>query len=135
MYAERRRGTLSIRARHQERRCGSSRQFVEAVVLFLYDRIAFAHRLLQARPIEHSNASARVLDDSGRVQLACRCRNTYSMDTQHVRDQLLRHAQLIRLQAIKAQQQPSAQLLIETVMSIANSSLRHLRDQRLRKAQ
>jgi hypothetical protein len=50
-------------------------------------------------------------------------------------DQFLRHNKLVALQAIQAQQQPPAQLLIERMVAITNRRLRHLRDQRLGVAQ
>ena len=39
------------------------------------------------------------------------------------------------LQAVQAQQQPAAQLLVERMVAVAHRRLRHLRDQRLGVAQ
>jgi hypothetical protein len=50
---------------------------------------------------------------------------------EHVGDQFLRHLEMFPAQAIHAQQNPPAQLLIEGVVSVANRRLRHLRDQGL----
>jgi hypothetical protein len=55
--------------------------------------------------------------------------------TQHIGDQFLRHHELVTLQSIEAQQQPSAQLLIQRMMAVANCGLRHLCNKGLRVAQ
>jgi hypothetical protein len=43
--------------------------------------------------------------------------------------------ELVGRQAVEAEQQPAAQLLVERVVAVAHRGLRHLRDQRLRVAQ
>ena len=52
-----------------------------------------------------------------------------------LRDEFLRHRQLVGGQAIERQQQPAAQLLIHRVMPVADRGLGHLRDQCLRVTQ
>jgi hypothetical protein len=49
----------------------------------------------------------------------------------HVGDQLLCHQEFIALQAIHAEQQPATQLPVQRMVPVADSRLRHLRDQRL----
>jgi hypothetical protein len=50
---------------------------------------------------------------------------------EHVSDQILRHHRYVALQAIHAQQQPGAKVLVQRVVPIADRGLRQLRDEGL----
>lgn len=54
--------------------------------------------------------------------------HAFAADAQHIGDEVLSHAQFVRVQSVKSQEQPPAQLLIDFVMAIANRRLRHLRN-------
>jgi hypothetical protein len=69
------------------------------------------------------------------MELAGRFGHTAARDAEHVGDELLGHQDLVRLEAIEAEEKPAAELLIDGVMTVAHRGLRHLRDQGLRIAQ
>src|SRR5438132_601055 len=98
-------------------------------------RVALAHALFQLRPVEYLDLTAIVLNQSRRLQLSGGLRDALAAHSQHVRDQLLGHGELVRGQPVQAQEQPAAQLLLHRVMPVAYGRLRHLRDQRLGVAQ
>ena len=62
-------------------------------------------------------------------------RHAFAPHAQHVGDQLLRHADIVALHAIQAQQQPAAQALVQRMVPVARCRLRDLRDQCLGVAQ
>ena len=53
------------------------------------------------------------MDDAEPLQLPGRFGHAFAAHTEHVRNQLLGHRQLVRSQPIERQQQPTAQLLVE----------------------
>ena len=78
---------------------------------------------------------AAVVDEPGGLQLPGRFGDAFAAHAEHVRHELLRHAELARRKPVETEEQPAAELLVDRVMPIADGRLRHLRDQRLRVAQ
>src|SRR4051812_15554006 len=64
------------------------------------DVVALAGALLEAGPVEHRDASAAIIDQSAALQFSRRLGDTFAAHPEHVRDELLRHGQLVRRQAI-----------------------------------
>jgi nitrogen-specific signal transduction histidine kinase len=93
--------------------------------------IALARQLFELRSVEHGDFSPRITNDAQLLQLAGRLGDAFAAHAEHVRDELLRHLQLIARETIERQQQPAAQLLFERVMPVADRGLRHLRNERL----
>src|SRR6188768_2863918 len=58
-------------------------------------RITLARHRLESRPVEHRDLAAAVLDDLERLQLPGSFRDAFPSYAQHVRDELLRHLQLV----------------------------------------
>jgi len=98
-------------------------------------RIALAHPRFQAGAVEHLDAAARVADQVGLLQLQRPFGHAFPAHAEHVGDQLLGHRELVARQPVQAEQQPAAELLVERVMAVADSRLRHLRDECLGVAQ
>lgn len=88
----------------------------ETVELLLDHRITFAGPRFQAQAIEHLDAATTIFDQPSVLQIAGRLGHAFTAHAQHVGDQLLRHHQLVTDQAIQAQQQPAAQLLVERMV-------------------
>src|ERR1700680_208387 len=74
----------------------------QAVGLLSYHRIALAYEFFQFRTIQHRDAAAAVTDRSVRLQFAGSLTDGLPADSQHIRDQLLCHRQLIAWQAVHA---------------------------------
>src|SRR6202521_59477 len=125
------------RSRRKRQRFGELRNNVrqETIELRLDHLVALTGPRLQARAIEHRDLASLVTDQPGVLQLAGGFGNAFAAHAQHVGDQFLGHGEFVRLQTIEAQQQPSAQLLVDRMMPIAYRRLRHLGDQRLGVAQ
>ena len=102
----------------------------ETVVLLLDHRVALATAPLKARPVEHGDVSADVLDKARPLQFGCDFGNPLPANAEHVGDEFLGHDELVALQSIQAQEEPSAKLLIYRVMAVAHGRLRHLGDER-----
>jgi hypothetical protein len=79
--------------------------------------------------------AARAVDQPEFLHLLRRCRHPFAPHAQHAGNQFLRHADIVALHAIEAQQQPPAQALLQRVVPVARCGLRNLRDQRLGVAQ
>src|SRR3990167_477829 len=107
----------------------------QAVVLFLDNLVALAGAPFQPRAIQHIDAPPGIADEPRTLQLEGRLRHAFAPHAQHVGDQLLRHHQLVALQAVQAQQQPAAQLLVQRMVAVAHGGPRQLSNERLRVAQ
>ena len=115
--------------RSLNRAAGTVRQPHQAVGFIFNHGITLARQPFQTVPVQHSDPPSIVADDACSLQLPRRLRHTFAAYAQHVRNELLRHGQLVGRQPVEGKQQPSAELLIDRMMPIANCSLRHLRDQ------
>jgi Predicted Zn-dependent protease (DUF2268) len=122
-------GRRAFRALHRHLR----RQ--QPIVFPFHDRVALAGALLQSRTIQHRDVPARVSNEPRLLQLERPFGHPFAAYSQHVGNEFLRHHQLIAPQPIQAQQQPTAELLIQRMMPITRGRLRHLRNQGLRVAQ
>src|SRR5450759_1904608 len=100
----------------------------EPVVLPSNDVVALAHRVLQGQTIDDRDTAAGIVDDTRSLQLTGRFGDTAARDAEHVGSELLRHQKLVRIQAVEAEEQPPAQLLVDAVMAVAHRGLRHLCD-------
>lgn len=95
--------------------------------IFLLDHlVALAGAYLEARAIQNGDTRTPIIDEARTVQFAGRFRYSLPPDAEHICDERVRHAQFIALQPIHALQEPSTELLIHRVMSIAYRGLRHL---------
>lgn len=111
-------------------------QIRKQAVEFAFDHvIAFAHTLFEPGPVQHLDMAVVVMDEARVLQFQCCFRDARPSDTEHVCDQFLRHAQLVRRKAVEAEQELATELLIDRMMPVANRSLGHLRDERLGIAQ
>ncbi len=64
-----------------------------------------------------------VFDDTGLLEFAGGFGDALTANTEHVRNQLLGHYQVIVLKAVQRQQQPAAELLVNRVVTIADGGL------------
>ena len=87
--------------------------------------------MFQSAAIHDRNAAACITNQPSLLQLECGLRHPFATHAEHVGNQFLRHHQICARQAVQAQQQPAAQLLVERMMAVTHRCLRHLRDQRL----
>ena len=96
----------------------------EQPVVFVIDhRVTLADGFLQPWPVNYRNRSPNILNQfSLRQFLRCQ-RDTFAAHPQHVRDQVVRHYQLVRVQSVVAQQQPPTKLLFNRVQTIADGGL------------
>src|SRR5678815_6161995 len=85
----------------------------KAVVFLLHDRVALAAATLQRATVEDGDPASGVADDSGLLQFERAFGDAFPAHAQHVRDQLLGHHQLVALQAVQAEEEPPAELLVE----------------------
>lgn len=67
----------------------------QSVVFGFYDSVAFARSALERRSIKHRYGAANILNKAFFLQVPGRDRNTFAADTEHVRDEIVRHDQLI----------------------------------------
>src|ERR1700720_414864 len=129
----------STRSRANSRlTCGrrTSAEPAQEPAIFGVDRlVALADVPFQGSPVENGDDPAAVADPSAPLQLLRRKNDSFPAYPEHVRDQLLRHPDLTAVDPIEAQQQPPAELLLETVVTIAQGRLRGLRPHRLGIAQ
>jgi len=79
--------------------------------------------------VEHFDVPARVPYQPRVLQSSGRHRNTLSTPAQHACDELLRHDQLARFDAIVTQQDPAAEPLFYRMHAIANRGLADLRNE------
>lgn len=91
--------------------------------------------IFQANPVEYSNMPMAVADQARGLELQGGLGHAGAPHPEHVGNEFLRHRQLAGGQPVDAQQQPSAQLLVDGVMAVAYRGLRHLRNERLRVAE
>jgi hypothetical protein len=101
------------------------------VELFFHFRVAPAYALFQYCTIRYGDFTAAVLYQSVRLQFAGGLGHALPAYAQHICDQPLRYQQFIAVQAVQAQQQPAAWLLVQRMVRVAHRGLRHLRNQRL----
>jgi hypothetical protein len=107
----------------------------QAVEFLLDHRVALADARFQARPVEHRDVAAVVSDQAGLLHVAGGLGDALAAHAEHVGDQFLGHDQFVGGQAVEAQQQPAAELLVERMMPVAHRRLRHLGQQGLGVAQ
>ena len=106
----------------------------QAIHLRLDHLVTFTDPRLQAGPIQYGYLAAAVLYQAGSLQVSRCLGDTLATHTQHIGNQFLCHGQLVRGQAVEAQEQPAAQLLVQSMMPVAHGGLRHLGQQALRVA-
>jgi hypothetical protein len=103
---------------------------------FLPDHfVALTAHALQPWRIRHRDTPTGVADNPEILKVACGFGHTFAPHAEHVRDELLRHGQCSAWQPIQGEQQSAAELLVETVVPVADRGLGYLRQQRLRIAQ
>src|ERR1700687_697449 len=107
----------------------------QAVSFFLDHGVTLTPQLPQPWPVQHRNMSAVVMNDAELLHFPGRFGDALTTHAEHVSDQFLGHRQFVGRQAVQGQQQPTAQLLVYRVMAVADCSLGHLREQRLRVTQ
>jgi hypothetical protein len=95
----------------------------ETVVLVDHDLVTFADGPLQAFPVEYYDRAADVTDQSAFLQIVSCDRDALTSNPEHIGDQVVCHYQLVGLQLIVVDQQPSAKLLFDAVKSITDSGL------------
>jgi hypothetical protein len=79
--------------------------------------------------------ASAVFDQPSPLQFPGSLGDAFAANPEHVGDQFLSHDQFVRRQAVQAQQQPAAELLIQGVMAVAHCRLGHLGKQGLGVAQ
>src|SRR6266849_10582674 len=94
--------------------------------------VTLANMRFQLRPIKNSNMSSHVADQAFHLQTLRGVSHSFAAHSQHVRDELLSHLQLIRLRPVVGHQQPATESLFYRVKPIAHGRLRDLSDQSLR---
>ena len=95
----------------------------QAVVLVFDHPVTLADGRFQTAPVEDRDMTAHVRNQSIFLQAPSRMGDAFSAHTQHVGNEFLRHHQFIRLQAVAAQEQPAAELLLHRVEAIADGGL------------
>jgi hypothetical protein len=66
-------------------------------------------------------------DEPGLLEQPRRHGDTGAVDTEHHRQELLRHRELVTARPVMRHQQPARQALVERLVAIAGGGLRHLR--------
>lgn len=97
--------------------------------------MAFAGSGRKAHSINHSDVAATVANQTGVLQAACCLNDALAPDTERPGDLLLGHGYRTRRYSIKCRKQPTAQLLLHPMMTIASRHLHHLCHQALGIAQ
>ena len=80
----------------------------QPVILVFDDGVTFAGAFIQPSAVQHSDVPARVSDEPRVLQLQCALRDTFATHAQPIGDELLGHHKFITVQAVQAQQQPTA---------------------------
>ena len=109
---------------------------VQQHVCFLPDHgITFAAQGFELGPVQYLDGSSLVRNDPHFLQFQRRMGHALATHTEHVRNEFLRHGQVVVRQTVHGQQQPAAKLLVDAVVAVAYGGLGDLCDQRLRVAQ
>ena len=85
--------------------------------------VAFTDSGLEPRPIEDSDASPAVGNQPSGLQSPRGLGHALASHSEHVRYQLLGHAQLVCRETVETEKQPAAQLLVNGVVTIADRRL------------
>ena len=91
--------------------------------------VAFAGPQFQRFLIEHGDASACVVDDPFMHQFLGGHGHTFASDTQQAGDDFMGHHNGVVIDAVERHEQHATQLLVQGVVPMARSNLRHLGDQ------
>ena len=96
----------------------------QKTIVFVIDYfITLADRFFQPLPIYYRDCSPYIFNQFSLRQFLSSQRDTFAAHTQHIRDQVVRHHQRVRVQTVVAEQQPTAELLFDGVQTIANGGL------------
>ena len=96
----------------------------EQPVVFVVDHcVTFADCFFQSLPVNYHDRSANIFYQFSLRQFLGSQRDTFAPHAQHIGDKVVRHYQLVRVQTVVAQQQPTAQLLFDGMETIANGGL------------
>ena len=95
----------------------------QTVVFVIDDFVTFADGFFQSLPVNYRDSSANIFNQFSLRQLLGSQRYTFAAHAQHIGDKVVRHYQLIRIQTVVAEQQPTAKLLFDGVETIADGSL------------
>src|SRR5436305_4218300 len=85
--------------------------------------------------VNDSDVAAIVFNQPGGLQRARGDRDTGASHAEHVRNELLRQREIVRLYSESAHQQPAGEPLFNRVQRVADGYLRNLRDEQARVAQ
>jgi hypothetical protein len=102
------------------------------LVVFVDCGVAFACRVFQSRSVQNRHRASTVVNQPGSLQDAGGNRYAWPARTEHLRQELVRQRDQIRLKPILAHEQPLCQPLSQIVQSIAPRHLRNLNTKKLR---
>ncbi len=95
----------------------------QTVVFAIDDFVALASSFFQSLPVDYRDSSAHIFDQFFLRQfLGSQC-NAFAAHAEHIGNKVVRHHQFVRVQAVVAEQQPTAKLLFEGMETIANGGL------------
>jgi hypothetical protein len=95
----------------------------QAIRLIVDDLIAFTDGRFQAISIDDSNMGSGIVDQTGVLQAAGSDSHALSSSAQHVGNELLRHQDFGSIYSVVAQEQPTAETLLQRMQAIADSRL------------
>jgi len=107
----------------------------QASVFRLDNFIALADFGLQLGTVSDDNHAVAVGNPAVCLHSFRHKRQSFPADAQHICNQLLRHSEYVAIDTVQTEKQPSAQLLLERVMTIAQRGLRRLGPYRLNVSQ
>ena len=95
----------------------------QAVMLDFDHVVTLATALFQNLPVDDLDVAALVADRALILQTAGDETDGFTLDAQHMRDELVRHLQFIRPRAVMRHQHPAAEPLFGGVQAIADGGL------------
>lgn len=116
-------------------KCSSHPPSQQTVVFGIDDPITLADDFFQTLAVDYRNRSANIFNQFLLGEFLSRQRDAFAAHAEHIGYQVVRHHQLVRVEAVVAQKQPAAELLFNGMQAITNGGLRDLRQERLSEAQ
>ena len=95
----------------------------QTVIFVINDFVTLAGSFFQSLPVNYRDSSAHIFNQFSLCQfLGSQC-NAFAAHAEHIGNKVVRHHQFVRVQAVVAEQQPTAKLLFDGMETVANSGL------------
>ncbi len=95
----------------------------QTIVFVVDDFVTLADGFFQSLAVNYRDSSAHIFNQFSFGKFLGSQRDAFTSHSEHIGDKVVRHYQLIRVQTVVAEQQPTAKLLFDGVETIANGGL------------